>query len=136
MLPSLLDEFSAARVAHLVDGAASIFDDCHEEKLPARFGILLRTSNGDRSRDEDRSLNSALCRRHTELKLALIELVDNLAHGCLIQIRRSSDWSRGQDGACNWCNRRRHGDESRSAEDGTECYDDTNQPDQPLHTLQ
>jgi hypothetical protein len=124
ILPCLLDEFCAAGVEHLLDSAASVFDARHEEKLPDRFGTLLRTLNGNCSRDEDGPLNRALSRRHTELKLALIELVDNLAHGCLIQIRRSSYWSRAYR-ARNRCNGRRHSDKSRSGEDGAERYDNT-----------
>jgi hypothetical protein len=92
---------------------------------PNRFGISLRTLNGDCLRYEDRTLNSGLCRRHTQLKLALIELINNLAHRRLIEVRRSSQRSRGLDGSGNWRDGRRHGDESRPSLHGAERHENT-----------
>ena len=59
---------------------------CHS--AGARFGLrqsaLFRTPYGSDLRLEHRALCGSL-RGGTELELALIELIDNLTHSCLIQ---------------------------------------------------
>ena len=45
---------------------------------------LFRTSYGSRSRHEHGALRGSLRGGGTDLELALIELIDDLAHGCLI----------------------------------------------------
>jgi hypothetical protein len=49
---------------------------------------LLRTFDGNLLRHEHEALRGSTCLRggDAELELALIKLIDDLAHGCLIQI--------------------------------------------------
>ena len=47
---------------------------------------LFRTAYGSESRHEHGALRGSLRGGGTKLKLPLIELIDDLAHGCLIQI--------------------------------------------------
>ena len=58
----------------------------------ARFGLRqnasFRTPYGSDLRLEHRALRGSLRGGGTELELALIELIDNLAHSCLIQSGR------------------------------------------------
>jgi hypothetical protein len=51
---------------------------------------LFPTPNANGLRHEHPALRGSLHGGGTELKLALIELIDDLAHGCLIRIGRSS----------------------------------------------
>jgi hypothetical protein len=46
----------------------------------------LRALDSDFLRHEHGTLSPSLSRGHTELELPLIELINDLAHGCLIQI--------------------------------------------------
>jgi hypothetical protein len=131
--PDYLTNFSrpASHICSMVGQVYSLI--LTNRACPGGSGISLRAFNRDCPRHEDRTLNGGLCRCHTELKLALIELSNNLTHGDLIQIRRSSHRSRSYDGAC-WRDSRRHGDESRPSHGGAERYDDdTNYPCQPFH---
>jgi hypothetical protein len=52
------------------------------------LGALLRAFDDNLLRHEHGALRGSTCLRggDTELELALIELIDDLAHGCLIQI--------------------------------------------------
>ena len=54
---------------------------------------LFRTPDGSDLRHEHRSLRGSLRGGGTELELALIELIDDLAHGRLIEVGRSSQGS-------------------------------------------
>ena len=65
---------------------------------------------GSDSRHEQGALRGSLRGRGTELELALIKLIDDLAHGCLIQIGRSCQRSLrlcGSRERRNYCGRRR-----------------------------
>ena len=53
---------------------------------------LFPTRYGNGSGPEQGVLHGSLRGDGTELELALIELIDDLAHGCLIQIGGSSQW--------------------------------------------
>ena len=75
---------------------------------------LFRTPYGSDPRREQEALRGSLRGGGTDLKLALIELIDDLAHGCLIQIGRSCQRSLRLCGGRerrSHCGRRR--DESR-----------------------
>jgi len=54
--------------------------------MPPRVCALLRAFDGDLLRHEHGPLSGSLSRSDTELELPLIELTNDLAHNCLIQI--------------------------------------------------
>ncbi len=74
---------------------------------------LFPTPDGNGLRHEHRALRGSLCGGGTELELALIELIDDLAHGSLIQIGRSSQRSLSLCGGRDWRNCGRRCDENR-----------------------
>jgi hypothetical protein len=59
-----------------------------DETLDLEFVRSVSAEDGNLLRHEHRALRGSTCSRggDTELELALIELIDDLAHGCLIQI--------------------------------------------------
>lgn len=74
---------------------------------------LFRAPYGDRLRPEDGTLHRSLRGGNAQLELALIELVNDLAHRGLIQVGRHSKGSLHLDGGGYGRDRRRHGDKCR-----------------------
>ena len=121
----LLSEFLATGLGHLLHDRTSVFV---KPRSGGQIRTSLRTFNGDRPRHEDRTLNGGLCRRHAELKLALIELSNNLTHRRLIHIDRSSHRPGCLDRTRHWRDRRRHRDESGPSHSGAERHHHANKP--------
>lgn len=62
--------------------------ECHNSQSVFALCALLRAFDDNLLRHEHGALRGSMCLRggDAELELALIELIDDLAHGCLIQI--------------------------------------------------
>jgi hypothetical protein len=61
--------------------------ECRNSQSVFSLSALLRAFDGNLLRHEHGALRESTCLRggDTELELALIESIDDLAHGCLIQ---------------------------------------------------